>query len=194
MNRQSPKPKRCKVCGKMFSPQSSLARVCSVPCAIRLTERNKAGAEKAEQMERRKKVREAKKRAKTLGDWTKETQAAFNAWIRARDTGLPCISCGQPMSDDGLLTGSRIDAGHYRSRGACPELRFHPANVHAQCVRCNRHLSGNSVGYRIGLIERIGLERVEWLEGKHEPPKYTKEDLAEMVRYYKAEARRLRKA
>ena len=188
------KPKKCKICGTAFSPRSSMAKVCSVPCSLRLVERTKAKASKESASLTRKRVREYRKKTKTLGQWTKDAQAAFNEWVRERDYGLPCISCGLPMSDDGLLTGSRIDAGHYRSRGACPELRFHPANVHAQCVRCNQHLSGNIVEYRKGLIERIGLERVEWIEGHHEMPKYTRDDLEQMTRYYRAEARRLRKA
>ena len=36
-------------------------------------------------------------------------------------------------------------------------------NVHSACTRCNRQLSGNAVEYRIRLVNRIGLERVERL-------------------------------
>lgn len=186
--------KRCKICATTFHPVSSMAQVCSIPCSLRLIERRKDRAGKLEALAAKRRIREAKIKVKTRGQWMKEAQGAFNAWIRARDLGLPCISCGAQMNDDGLLTGSRIDAGHYRSVGACPELRFHPANVNAQCVKCNRHLSGNNVGYRIGLVQRIGVERVEWLEGKHEAQKHTIDDLSEMVRHYKSEARRLKKA
>ena len=39
------------------------------------------------------------------------------------------------------------------------------------------HLSGNAVLYRRALVELIGVEKVEWLEGPHEPKKYTIDDL-----------------
>ncbi len=110
--------------------------------------------------------------------WTKQAQAAFNAFIRQRDKGRPCISCGKP--DDG-----KRDAGHYRSVGACPELRFEPLNCHAQCVPCNQHRSGNLIEYRIGLVAKVGLESVELLEGPHGAKKYTVQDLKQIVKTYK---------
>lgn len=60
-----------------------------------------------------------------------------------------------------------------------------------QDVRCNRHLSGNVVEYRKGLIERIGIERVEWLEGPHPVPKWTVDDLREIARRFSAMTREL---
>jgi len=57
-----------------------------------------------------------------------------------------------------------MDAGHYRSRGAASHLRFNTWNIHAQCVKCNRHLSGNVVEFRINLIRRIGEDKVQQLE------------------------------
>lgn len=187
------KQKKCRICKTPFDTAYSTRVVCSVACSLRLVERNKAKRDKLEQANKRKRIREAKEKIKPRSQWMKDAQQAFNAWVRERDYGKPCISCGSLMNDDGLLTGSRTDAGHYRSTGACPELRFHPANCAGQCTRCNQHLSGNSVSYRIGLIERIGLDRVEWLEGQHPPKKYTVEDLKEITRYYRAEARRLKK-
>ncbi|VEB00995.1 bacteriophage Lambda NinG protein [Klebsiella pneumoniae] len=70
------------------------------------------------------------------------------------------------------LTGSAIDASHYRSRGAASHLKFNVFNVHSACTRCNRQLSGNAVEYRIRLIERIGLDRVERLETDNEPRRF----------------------
>jgi hypothetical protein len=61
--------------------------------------------------------------------------------------------------------GTTSDAGHYRSsRAVLAHLRFNEDNCHAQSKKENRYNSGNAVDYRIGLIARIGLERVEALE------------------------------
>jgi hypothetical protein len=70
-----------------------------------------------------------------------------------------------------------MNAGHYLSTGASPELRYEPLNVHKQCEHCNSYLSGNIAKYRPRLIEKIGLKAVEWLESKHEPQKYTIDSL-----------------
>jgi hypothetical protein len=87
----------------------------------------------------------------------------------------------------------RPDAGHYRSVGSAPELRFEPLNVHLQCAPCNLYLSGNLTAYRINLIEKIGLEKVEWLEGKHEPIKLTLTQIEQMKSHYRAEVRRMKR-
>lgn len=115
--------------------------------------------------------KEIKASLKTASDYTKEAQIAFNAYIRTRDKAKPCISCGCAQGD--VVQGGKFDAGHYRSRGSASHLRFHLLNVWSQCVRCNRHLSGNVVEYRKGLVERIGVQRVEELEHDNAPRKFT---------------------
>jgi hypothetical protein len=79
----------------------------------------------------------------------------FRAYIRKRDTGLPCISCGSRNVTDG---------GHYYSAGNYPALEFNANNVHGQCRKCNMFLSGNLIEYRKGLIEKIGCDGVEELD------------------------------
>ena len=84
-------------------------------------------------------------------------------------------------------------AGHYRTVGANPELRFEPLNVHRQCAPCNNHKSGDIVNYRIELVRRIGWERVEWLEGPHQPQRYTIEGLKELKAGYRAKIKELKR-
>jgi hypothetical protein len=79
----------------------------------------------------------------------------------------------------------QIHAGHYRSVGAHPELRFEPDNCHAQCAQCNNFKSGNLTEYRANLIKKIGLQRVEWLEGPQEKRKFSIEELKELLTHYK---------
>tara|TARA_R110000751_G_C13517498_1_gene452361 strand:- start:325 stop:573 length:249 start_codon:yes stop_codon:yes gene_type:complete len=63
-------------------------------------------------------------------------------------------------------------------------LRYNEDNCHKQCQPCNTHLSGNLVEFRVNLIVKIGLDRVEWLEGPHDPIKYTIEDLQALLKKY----------
>ena len=37
-------------------------------------------------------------------------------------------------------------------------------NVNASCAQCNKDFSGNISEYRIRLVEKIGLAKVEWLD------------------------------
>jgi len=179
------KKKRCKVCKEPFLPQRPLQTCCSLPCAIHhASDQNVKKAAKAEK-ERRKEFRERKKALKTRGEWLREAQAAFNAYIRARDKGQPCISCQRDHQ-------GQMHAGHYRSVGAAPELRFEEDNCHIQCAPCNNHKSGNAIEYRINLVEKIGVERVEWLEGPHGPKKYTIDEIKEIKAKYKKLAKEMR--
>ena len=147
------------------------------------------GLEKAraqQERQRRKSQREARDRIKTKSEHAKEAQAAFNAWVRARDEAEACISCGRHHK-------GQYHAGHYRTVGACPELRFEPLNAHKQCAPCNNHLSGNLVEYRIRLSRKIGQDALDWLEGPHEPKRYTIEDLKAIKAEYRRKLRELKK-
>lgn len=176
----SGKPKKCAVreCRAVFVPARPFQSWCSPECGLAIARARQAKERKAlDQMERRE-IKARKQALKGRGEYLKEAQAAFNAWVRARDALLPCISCGRHHQ-------GKYDAGHYRSVGAHPELRFEPLNCHKQCVPCNRHLSGNAIEYRIGLVERIGLDAVLWLEGPHEPKKYSIEEIRQTTALYR---------
>ena len=54
--------------------------------------------------------------------------------------------------------------------------------------------SGNLGPYRMELIKRIGQEKVDWLEGPHEPKRYTIDDLKAIKAHYRALARELKRA
>lgn len=190
------KPKKCAVrtCRAPFIPTQSFQTWCSPDCAVVIARGKQEKQRKAIAQVERREIKVRKEKLKSRADHMREAQAAFNAWVRERDCLLPCISCDATPDDVGLLTGSRWDAGHYRSVGACRELRFEPLNVHRQCVKCNQHLSGNVVEYRIRLVRRIGQAAVNWLEGPHEPKKYTIDDLQQIKAHYRALLRDLQRA
>lgn len=192
-----PRRKRCPSCRVMFAPARSSEAVCGeIECAIAhgQSEKGRAIAGKALAEVGRREIRVRKEKLKSRADHLREAQAAVNEFIRLRDGHLPCISCDSLPNDYDLMTGSRWDAGHYRSVGACPELRFEPLNIHRQCVRCNRNLSGNAVEYRIRLVLRIGAEKVDWLEGPHPARKYTIEEIKAIKADYRAKSRELKRA
>lgn len=184
-----PRPKACKNpdCRASFVPQRLGQAVCSPKCGLAIKDVNKEKARKAIDQRERREIKAAKERVKSRADHLQETQVAFNSWVRLRDAGLPCISCG-------TTADVQYCAGHYKPSGSNPALRFEPLNVHLQCNRnCNMGKSGNLTPYRIELIKRIGLEKVEWLEGPHEPKRYTIEDLKTIKAKYRALARELKK-
>lgn len=195
IERKPAKPKKCRVatCRASFVPSRMGQAVCSPACAMVDAPRHEPKARKALADIERKDIKVRKEKLKTRADHLREAQAAVNEYVRLRDAHLPCISCDSMPNDNDLMTGSRWDAGHYRSVGACPELRFEPLNIHRQCVKCNRNLSGNAVEYRIRLALRIGAEKVAWLEGLHPACKYTVEEIKAIKAKYRAMTRELKK-
>ena len=171
------KDKTCKICKVKFTPTRPLQSVCSPNCAYTHA---KAVRVKTE----RKETREAKVRLKSKSEWLKEAQTVFNQYIRLRDKDLPCISCQR------FHTG-QYHAGHYLTTGAHPELRFDEINVHKQCSACNNYLSGNIVEYRINLINKIGIDAVNYLESKHQPKHYTIEDIKTLKAIYREKVKTL---
>ena len=147
--------------------------------------KKKLALEKKALKERIADTRKRKDALKTKSEWMKDAQKAFNTYIRARDRHKSCISCDNSPNDNDLMTGSRWDAGHYRSRGSSPELRFNEDNCFKQCVKCNRQLSGNIVNMRLGILKRIGQERLDIIESKHDPLHLTIDDIKEIKEYYK---------
>lgn len=171
---------KCRVCKTAFTRKRPLQVVCeNIECAIKHAESKRAKTLESHARKVRKEIREQREKLKSRADWLREAQAAFNAFIRERDKDKPCISCGR------FHTGS-WDAGHYRSVGAAPALRFHEDNVHRQCVPCNQHKSGNVIEYRRGLVARIGAARVEWLEQEPPPAKFTIEDAKRIKAEFKS--------
>lgn len=195
IERKPAKPKKCRVatCRASFVPSRMGQAVCSPACALIDGPRHAPKARKALADIERKDIKVRKEKLKSRGDHLREAQAAVNEYVRLRDAHLPCISCDSTPNDNDLMTGSRWDAGHYRSVGACPELRFEPLNIHRQCVKCNRNLSGNAVEYRIRLVQRIGAEKVAWIEGPHEARRYTVEEIKAIKAKYRAMTKELKK-
>ena len=195
------KPKKCSFsqCRKPFTPVRPFQVVCinSIECAVGYNVEKRAKKFKAETAEMKKALR-AKDRRYQL----KKAQPAFNAYIRERDYHLACISCGRENlevnASEGWKVGGAWDCGHFLSIGSHEELRFEETNAHKQCKSCNGG-SGNYTrknhtvkqDYREKLIDRIGLDQVEWLEGPHEPKRYTAAELIEITKIFRSKKKAL---
>lgn len=194
---------KCKLCKKKFEAFNSTQPFCSPDHAYAWlnTEEGKAKTQKVREKAAKKKIaaqkkkdRETKERLKSRGEWIAHLQKEFNRFIRLRDHYQPCISCGRhdsQIQEQGR--GGKWDAGHYRSVGSTPELRFTEDNVHKQCKKCNNFQSGNHVEYRKYLIERIGIERVLVVEGPTKPLKLSIPEIRELIKHYRQKANELQK-
>lgn len=183
---------RCPQCKGKLEPGQRIHPDCIDAYAVAQEEKARRKAEKQARMAakvERAETRQRKEAMKTIPMLLKEAQAAFNAFIRARDTNKPCICCGQPLGAGDV--GGRFDCGHYRSVGSAGHLRFNEDNAHGQRKQCNRWGAGRAVDYRIGLIERIGLERVEALESQNAPRKWTREELRDIKNLYREKLKQL---
>lgn len=194
---RKPPRRKCTVCREWFHPVRSEQYVCSYECAC-VHGKAANDAAKAEKQRKEKKRRLEEERAdrqrqaerrmavKPLSYFIKQAQHAFNEFIRYRDRDFPCISCGR--HHDG-----QYHAGHFRTTGASPELRFDEDNCHKQCSACNNHLSGNLTAYRPALIAKIGQARFDALMGPHALPKWNRDDYIRIRDEYRAKLRDLKK-
>ncbi len=160
------------MCKKSYEPRNRGQSICSVICALQyVKKKNKEEFVKQTRVLKHKYYNTDRKHL------TQKAQKVFNQYIRMRDKGDPCISCG--------WTGDcQWHAGHYRASGSAPALRFELLNCHMQCAQCNRHKSGNLTNYRIALIKKIGLKKVEWIEGTHPAHPISIDDLKQIYKKY----------
>lgn len=153
--------RKCKHCKLEFVKLRPLQSTCGVNCAIAhaniLKEKNK----RLEALKSRRETKEKLLKLKTRQEWLADAQRFFNIYIRVRDAHLPCISCQR-------FHRGQYHAGHYRSVGSAPHLRFNEQNVHKQCSACNNYLSGNIQQYRKNLLGKIGEEALDRLEANNE--------------------------
>jgi len=111
--------------------------------------------------------------------------------LRAERLEIPftCICCdislvGKPAKG--------VHAGHFHESGNNPLIRYDEDNIHLQSGHCNQFRGGDSGDYRANLIKKIGLARVERLDGlKGGTMKRTCDDYREIEQYYKAKIKAL---
>jgi len=179
------KQKTCKICKNKFAPIRDLQPTCSeYECMLEYA--NKTLKAKTKE----KKViahREKKKLLESdIQHLKKVAQKIFNEFIRLRDSGLPCISCGKIIGQT-----ETSHCSHYRP-ATNSRLRYDEKNCWRSCVKCNVFLSSNAIKYREALIEKLGLEVVEELDNTNGIYRYTPEELLEIISIYKLKVKELK--
>lgn len=103
----------------------------------------------------------------------------FNAFVRQRDEGQPCISCGSLQANQ---------AGHYFPVKGFSIVRYDEVNVNLQCAACNLYKHGNPQEYRLGLVRKYGEDTVKELEERaiRKVYKYSRTELEEIIQKYSA--------
>ncbi len=136
---------------------------------------------KPEKQEKKKKsYTYVRNKTESMPELLKQATIVFNAWVRKRDNGKPCISCRKYLP---------LQAGHYFNAKNYPEVRFHTLNVNGQCEECNCFKGGNFEKYKEGLIERFGVDSVNILiniiDENRCSFKWDREYLKEIIKKYK---------
>lgn len=109
----------------------------------------------------------------------------FSLYIRLRDskpygyTHFKCPTCGR------ILPFEKADCSHYFSRRS-NATRFDEDNCMAECSYDNRFNAEHLHKLREALIKRIGEQRFQLLEWKHNQTKqWTDFELQELIKHYK---------
>ena len=189
--------RKCTMCGEYFPKtndawiQTPVGWFHNHECAFKKANLKIQRAKKKQLIQRKKEHREKLKEVKPLSHWLKLTQKVVNEYIRHRDKDRACISCGR--TDDDLSTdslrGSVWDAGHFKTVGGHPELRFDTRNINKQCRKCNGFEGGQQKAHELGIAYRYGRDRVEWLNGPHEPKHYDRHYLERMRKVFNKKMR-----
>ena len=96
-------------------------------------------------------------------------------YIRQYEQGI-CFTCGDKRA------WKEQQAGHYIHKDC---LDFDNVNIHCQCVRCNKWLSGNSGVYCERLIAEYGEQSVaELRERSKSIKKFTITELQDLITKY----------
>lgn len=187
----NPKPRPCPICRNSYVPFQPMQAVCSPRCAmkkVRLAKVEERLSEKAERAETKRRKEAIKPRAK----WLAECQAIVNRYVRilALSRGQGCFTCGAMPQQK---FGGTYDAGHFRSVGSAPQLRYWIPQIKIQCIPCNRHKGGMALSFRKALVEDHGDEWVDRLESMNHSAKFDVDYLRRFKSVMGKKLRRLEK-
>lgn len=137
--------------------------------------------------------RNAKLKAKSdnvLPKLKQEAVGVFHGYIKLRDQGKPCVSCGAPYRAD-------FQATHCFKAESYSSLKYHELNVHGGCETCNIHKDGNFKEYLKRLPGRIGPEQFQELlqlagKDKKQDFKWERAALEEIISTYKQKTKELK--
>jgi hypothetical protein len=187
--------KRCNNCGNKFTARfKTTERYCWEPDCKTIEAMEHVRKQREKQAKDRETVSNAiseNKQRKTLSYLKTSVMTVCHDYIKLRDKGKPCVSCGEPWHKD-------HQAGHWKSAGSYAGLRFDERNIHNQCEGCNIHKRGNVEKYADRIHLRIGYAGKEALEKaavkyKHSAFKWERSRLVAIRKYYQEKIKSLKK-
>ena len=179
------KARVCQNCRMKFLPELPGALVCSEPCALAYAVSVNGKARKVAAVKERKADAVKREQLKRPSKHEAECRAIVQKLARIRDRKDGCISCHMGADYSGMWHGS-----HFRPAGNNAAVQFHLWNIHKACAQCNLFKGGNLSAYRPRLVEKIGADRVEWLESQNQP---VKTNVAYLIRFKAVMGKRLRR-
>jgi hypothetical protein len=166
------KVKSCKRCGNDFTPIRPLQGFCSNLCAVIKSNENKT-------LKYKEKIRKPKQKKESIQELIKAAQYYFNAWIKERDQGKACVTCGAKWSKE-------HQAGHFYPAGYFWAVRFFSTNCFIQCIECNINKSGNLEKYKEVIKTLITPDQLKELEAeKNKTANFSRDFLIDLKNYYK---------
>ena len=152
---------KCKICKQPFIKIRPLQPTCNeYNCKVAYATNVANKAIETEKKKQKKQWAEEKKqikeKIKTLSDYLKGLEKEVNTIVRLIDKGCGCICTGSKSG--------KKNAGHYRSVGSHPTLRFHLDNIHLQSEYSNTYLSGDILKYQKGLRTVYGIKYLEYVD------------------------------
>lgn len=169
---KSRKQSKCKVCKSEYIKRSITHKTCSVECSIIYIEAEKKKSYRKEYIYK-------KTQSYTRTDWIRFAQTEVNRYVRIRDqiAGHKCICCNELLN----WSGSQVDAGHWRSTGSAPHLRFDVfGNINAQRKHCNRWRAGRAMDQEPIIRGRWGNEIADAILADQQSRKWTIPELIEI--------------
>ena len=126
-------------------------------------------------------IKSKKKKQKSLPRLKNELQKVFNEYIRKRDYGKPCITCGQTKL---------LQAGHFYPVKGYDGIRFDEFNVNGECEYDNGFNDAHLIDYAENLKQRIGEIEFEKLKQrardyKMNGYKFSRSELEGKIAYYR---------
>lgn len=201
--------KTCPHCRAKLDPGQRIHPACIDGFAVaqeakakRAQEKQIRAAAKVERADTKRRKEEIKSRA----DWLAEAKVALQGARRLEELakGRGCMSCQrtqQEVEAGPWRPGGYWDGGHFKSKGAHPELALEPRNIWLQCKSCNAGSSkygrkGYTVNasFEINLVASEGQALVDWLNGPHPAKHYDVDELRAIKTNYSAKTKALKSA
>ena len=141
---------------------------------------------------------------KSRSKWLAEAKTAIQQSRRLEELakGRGCMSCKRSQLEveaGEWRPGGYWDGGHFKSKGAHPEMSLEPLNIWLQCKSCNAGSGkyarkGHTVNaaFEANLIEAEGQALVDWLNGPHPLKHYETGELIKIKATHNARTKELK--